>query len=135
MTCTVNRDGTLNQFFGVEHVRGTARMHHRFGIWQHFEQLAGTAGMVEMHMCQEQVVDVSSIDIGLPQRIQQQRHAVVCSCVDKSGAACLNNEVAGVEQRADIVRIDGEYAIPDIGRCGNWAGHLPVTTVTLLWSA
>jgi len=91
--------------------------------------------MVEMHVCQEQVVNISNIDIVLPQRIQQQRHTVVCSRVDKSGATGLDNQVAGVEQWADIVRIDGEYAIPDAGRCGNWVGHLPVATATLWWRA
>ena len=50
----------------------------------------GTARVIEMYMGEKNVIDVSNIEILLVQRINQERHAVVRSRVDKRRARARN---------------------------------------------
>jgi hypothetical protein len=54
-------------------------------------QQAGTARMIEVHVCQEYEVDVRPVNPGLVQCPQQQRHAVIDAGVDESRAALFND--------------------------------------------
>jgi hypothetical protein len=61
------------------------------GIRQMLHQQAGTARMIEVHVCQEYEVDVRPVNPGLVQCPQQQRHAVIDASVDESRAALFND--------------------------------------------
>ena len=48
--------GTGPQQRRVDHVAGTAGMHHQLRVRQLRDQLAGTAGMIQMHVGEDQPV-------------------------------------------------------------------------------
>jgi len=60
---TVYRLGAGDESRRVDHVRDTARMHDANRVRQLLHQAACTARMVEMNMCQENVIDIRNIKV------------------------------------------------------------------------
>jgi len=67
--------------------------------------------MIEMDVRQEDIVDVGGIEPLLVECIEQQGHAVVRARVDKCSAAALDDKMAGVLDRPQVLGIDGDDAI------------------------
>jgi hypothetical protein len=70
----------------IDHVRRAARVHHRGGARQFAHQRTGAAGMVEVHVREEQVFDRVALDAELGQRREYQRNRGVRAGVDDGGA-------------------------------------------------
>ena len=107
----VHRARPADQLLRVDHVRGAARMQYGLRVGQLVHQQAGAAGMIEVYVCQENIVDRTRVEVLLAQRIEQQRHAGVGAGIDKRGAPVRDQQVARVEQRPDVVGVDGRDAI------------------------
>jgi hypothetical protein len=73
-------------------------------------------GVVEMHVRQENVVNVCRIDVLVAQTRQQIIDTIVDTGVDECGAAVLQDQVAGIEQGGSKARIDRGYAVTVVGR-------------------
>ena len=93
---TVDADGSGNKAFRIHHVRRAARVNDAAGIWQLLHQQAGSTGMIEVNMRQEDEVDVPDVEILLPQAVEKKRDAVVRPGIDKRAPATLYNEVTRV---------------------------------------
>ena len=52
-------------------MRRAARVDHAAGIGQGMHQLACATRMIEVHVCQENVVDVTSVEILLAQCVEE----------------------------------------------------------------
>ena len=74
-------------------------MQHGNGIRQCLHQEARTAGVIQVDVCQEQVVDIGDIDVFLGQGCQQDRDARVDATVDESGSSVFDHEMARVKTR------------------------------------
>ena len=57
----------------------------------------------------------------LVQGIDQKRHAVICTGINKRGATILYDQVAGILQRPRIFRVDGGNTVIELGRLGAMA--------------
>jgi hypothetical protein len=90
-----------------------ARVDNAARVWQVLHQQAGTAGMIEMNMCQEDKVDIGSVEVLLLQRIEKPRHGIVRARVNKSTPAALYDEVTRILQRPEVLGINGENAIAE----------------------
>jgi hypothetical protein len=66
------------------------------GIWQLLHQQAGSTGMIEVNMRQEDEVDVPNVDILLTQAVEKKRDAGVRAGIDKSTPATLHNKVTRI---------------------------------------
>ena len=60
---TVYRLGTGYESRWVDHVRYTARMHDANRVRQRLHQEACATRMVEMNVCQENVIDICNIEV------------------------------------------------------------------------
>lgn len=80
------------------------------------EQSACAAGMIQMNVSQEYVVNVGRVDVLLLQGSEELSRCGRGSGVDDGDAPFLNNKVDGVELRPYVVRID----------CGDAAAKLSV---------
>ena len=64
----------LDQLRGINHVRCATGMQHGFCVRQMLHQCSATTGMIQVHVCQEYVVDIADINILLLQAIKQKWH-------------------------------------------------------------
>lgn len=71
---TINGGGTGNQPGRIDHVRRAARVQHRLCVRQLLHQQAGAAGVVQVHVGQQQPVDRVHTQAGVRQRLQHGRH-------------------------------------------------------------
>ena len=67
--------------------------------------------MVEVHVRQEQVVDVSRIDIPLAQGSEQEGDAVVGTGIDEGGTPPGNDQVARIEPWPHVLGVYGDDAV------------------------
>lgn len=74
-------------------------------------------------MRQKHIVDICRIDVLAAQPIEQQRHAVIDAGVDESAVAILNDQVAGIEQRPNVIGIDCRYAVFELGDMCRLVAH------------
>ena len=99
---------------GVEHVRRAARMHHAGGARQRAHERARAAGMVEVHVREEQEVHRVGRDLQLFERREDQRNGRVRAGVDDRRAAARDDDVRGIHLRPHVFRVDGGDAV---GEC------------------
>ncbi len=78
---------------------GAPGMHDGMSIRQFPHQFTGTAGVVEMNVGQENILNIADIPIQLLQGLEQKFHAVIRASIDKSGVSIFNHQVAGIEPR------------------------------------
>ena len=116
---TVHRLGGGNEFRRIDHVRGAARMHQDLRARQRCRQPAGAARMVQMHMREENIIDVGRIDAFGGEGAEQIRNGEMRAGVDECGAAVIDDEVTGIEPRAQMLGVDRKNARPDalVGCC------------------
>ena len=80
-------------------------------VRQGLHQQARTTCVIEMNMRQEHVVNIGDVEIPLVQRVDQQWHAVIGASINKGGPTTRNNQVAGILDWAQILRIDGDDTV------------------------
>jgi hypothetical protein len=71
------------------------------------------ARMVEVDVGGDHVVDVSDVEGGTVERGEQARHRMVRAGIDEGGAAALDDQVGGVEQRSMKAGVDDVNAVPE----------------------
>ena len=76
--------------------------------------LLGAAGVVEVHVRRDHVIDGLARQAERFQRGQQARHREVGAGVDEGRAAVLDDQVGGVEHRAMEAGVDGEDAVAQV---------------------
>ena len=114
----VDRLGALDQLLGIDHVRRTPWVQYATRVWQRLHQQARSPGVVQVDMSQENIVDVRHVEIHRAQRIQKQWYAVVGSGIDERAAPVLDDQVAGVLQRPQVLGVDGNDAAANVSdRC------------------
>ena len=55
----------------IRHVRRASRVYHAARIRQRLHQCPGAAGMVQVDVGQENVIDVTGFEVVLPERVEQ----------------------------------------------------------------
>jgi hypothetical protein len=93
-------------------VQDTAR------VWQVLHEQARAAGVIEMNVRQEDVVNIRNVKVLLSERVEQQRYRVVRARIDERGVATFHDQVARVLQWAQVFGIDGNDAIVEGGYVG-----------------
>ncbi len=88
---------------------GAARMHHQTRLRQLRHQFAGAAGMVQMHVGQDQPVDIRGCQSGIVQGLHQTWQGMPGAAVDEGRASVLHDQVGGVEGWPVETGIDGMY--------------------------
>jgi hypothetical protein len=78
---------------------------------QALHEQTGATSVIEMNVCQENIIDVDGIQALLPQGVEQQRNAVVGAGIHECATPLLDNQVARILNRAQIFRVDGDNAI------------------------
>ena len=104
----------------------------------------GAARVIEMHVCQEQVVDLLARDAEFVERRQQPGRGRAGTRIDEGGASLVHHQVAGGEPRSHVLRVDQVEAIdqrlgnaafvhevmPGTGGRAHWPSHLPVSRIS-----
>ena len=80
---------------------------------QLLHQQARAAGVVEVDVGRDHVVDRVGAEADALERGEQARHRVVGAGVDEGGAAVLDDQVGGVEARPVKARVDDVDAVAD----------------------
>ncbi len=107
----VDRRGSGPQFRRVDHVPCAARMHRQPCVRQGGHQPAGAAGVIQMHMGEDQPIDIGNRQSGLGQGLHQPRLRVVGAAVDEGAASVLDHQIGGVEVRPLEAGVDGVDAV------------------------
>ena len=88
----------------------------------------GAAGVIEMHVGRDDEVDRVAREPGGGERGEQARHRVVGAGVDEGGAAALDDQVRGVEERPVKAGVDDTDAVgqrfDEGGRCRRGGGRV-----------
>src|SRR6516165_6834500 len=100
---TVHRLRAGDELCGVDHVRCTARMQQYAGTGQFAYQPAGTTGMIEVHVGEQQVIDRCARDAELLERSEQVGDGRVRSHIDERRPPAIDNEVRGGVPRVEVL--------------------------------
>ncbi len=109
----VHRGRAFHQVHGVDQVSRAARMDDEPRFRQLLHQEARAAGVVEMHVGGDDVVDRIDAEPDRVECREQARHRVVGARVDEGGTVALDDQVGGVESRAVKAGIDDVDAMAD----------------------
>ncbi len=123
----VHLAGTGPQLRRVDHVPRAARMHHQARIGQLRHQLARAAGMVQVHVGENQPVHGPRFQSGVGECMQQSRDRMIGPAVDEGGPVLFHHQVGGVEVRPVESGIDGVNAVHGLHR-GSRHGQRPTVT-------
>ena len=86
-------------------------MQHGPCVRQRLDQLAGATRVVEVHVGQEQVIDLLARDAELVQRREQPWGSRGGACIDERCPAVVHDEVTRRQARADVMGVDQVHAI------------------------
>ena len=89
----IHRAGAGIKNAWINHVACTARVQQQRGIRQFLHQLPGAAGMIQMHMGQDQVLHLFHCNPFAFQCTQQQRYRIAGATVDQCRLATFNDQV------------------------------------------
>ena len=92
-------------------MRRAPRVQHAPGVRQDLHQLAGTAGVIEVDVGEEQVVHLVPGDAELVERGQQPRRGWGGAGVHEGGATLVHHEVARREPGPHVKRVDQVDAV------------------------
>ena len=96
---------------GAIRCEAPARVNHGPGVRQLLEQSPGAAGMVEVHVGDEQILDGLPRDAEPLQRRQQVRHRVNRAGVDDRRATGTLDDVHRRKAGPEVFGVDGGYAV------------------------
>ncbi len=92
-------------------MRRAARMQQRARLRQLAHQQPGAAGVIEVHVGEQQVVDRLTGDAELGECAEQQGDRRVGPDVDECRAAFIHDEVRGGVSRVQVLGVDGTDAV------------------------
>ena len=103
----VDHLGAGDEFLRIDQVRGAARMQQGARVGQRLQQRAGTAGVIQVHVREEEVVDRGALDAECRERGQQVRHGEVGADVDERGPPAVADQVRRRVPGVQVLGIDG----------------------------
>ncbi|MNM41671.1 hypothetical protein D3C81_524940 [compost metagenome] len=103
----IDGGGTGDQPGRIDHVRRAARMQHRTRIRQLLHQQASAAGMIQVHVGQQQPVHRLHAQPVVGQGLQHRRHRQAGTAVDERGTTIFDDQVGGIEIGPLETGIDG----------------------------
>ncbi|MNM76312.1 hypothetical protein D3C81_881330 [compost metagenome] len=115
----VHRSGAGNQPGRVDHVLRAARVHHQPGVGQLLHQRTGAACMIQMHMGNDQPINIRRLQTRLPYAGQQVGQRMAGTAVDEGAASVLHDEIGRIEMIALERGIDGVDAMRNGHRCSS----------------
>ena len=71
-------------------------MHYTFGVRQLLHEATRAAGVIEVHVSKNNVVDISHVEVLLNESIQKKRDTAVDAGVDVRRATLFDDQVARV---------------------------------------
>ena len=92
----VNGLGSRDQLRWVHHVPRPVAVHYAFGVRQLLHEATSAAGMIEVHVRKNDVVDVSDVEVLLNEGVQKQRNAVIDAGIDKRRTTLFDDQMARV---------------------------------------
>ena len=107
----VDELGAGDEFVRVDQVRRAARMQVGARVGQLAQQRARAAGVIQVHVCEQQVVHRRARDLEHLQRLQQVRHREIRADVDEGGAPAVLDQVRGGVSGIQVLRIHGGDAV------------------------
>lgn len=75
-------------------------------VRQRLQEESSTAGVIQVHVSQKNVIDRLSRDPQNVKGIQQVGHRIICSDVDESRTAGVLNDVRGRMTRVQVLGVD-----------------------------
>ena len=108
---TINSGDAGHQPGRLGHVARTARMHHQLGLGQFAHQRAGTAGVVEVDVAEDDVIDRIATQAQLIERRQHIRQRIVAAGIDQRHPPIVDNQVDRRQDRTDIAGVKGMNAV------------------------
>ncbi len=103
---SVHRDRRGEQRRRIDHVSRAPRVHGHARVGQVCQQQARRAGMVQVHMGQDHVVDLLGCDVAGTQRRDHARHRGAVRGVDDRGAPVLDDQVDRGQHRSLVAGVD-----------------------------
>ena len=97
----------------IDEVARAARMRDQPRPRQLLHQQADAAGVVEVHVGRDHVVDRVGRQAGGVERGEQARHRMVGAGIDEGGAAAFDDQVGGVEERPMKAGVDDVDAVAE----------------------
>ena len=119
----IDGDGAGDQFGRVDQVARALGMHHQARIRTSRQQGARGAGMIEVDMGGDHIVDRLGAYAQLCQAGEQVRDGMLGAGIDQGGMAALDDEVNGSQAGTQIAGIDGVDAVFVVS--GREHGELP----------
>jgi len=86
-------------------------MHHQPGVGQFAHQRAGAAGVVEVDVAEDDVIDRIAAQAQLVQCRQHIRQRIVAPGIDQCHPAVIDDQVDRRQDRADIAGVKGMNAV------------------------
>src|SRR5437667_59903 len=107
----VDRAGAGHELRRVDHVRCAARMQQRPRVGELLHQAPRAAGVIEMHVRQQQVVDGFPRNAELREPGEQIRDGRVGPHIDEGRASRVDDDVRGGVPRIQVLAVDGADAV------------------------
>jgi hypothetical protein len=102
----VDLDRAGDQLRGLDHVGRATRVEHRPGVRQRLDELARAPGVVEVHVRQEDVIDLLAGDADFVKRGEQARRGRCDARVDERRPPGVHHEVTRGQARPVIQGVD-----------------------------
>ena len=119
----VDRGRTGDEPGRVDHVRRAPRVQHAHGVGQRPHEAARPAGMIEVHVGEQDVVDCLRTQLERAQRREQIGHRVIGTHIDERGPPALLDEVRGGVSRVQVLGVDGGDDVGMARQPGRWQGR------------
>lgn len=107
----VNRGDAGDKLGGLGHVARAARMDDELGVREFAHERAGAAGVVEVDMGEDDVIDSIAAEADLVQRFLHIGQRVVAAGIDEGNAAVVDDHVDGGQDGAHIAGVEGDDAV------------------------
>ena len=107
---------------------GAPRMNDQPGAWQMLHQEASPAGMIQVHMGENDVVDALRFQPQLWQRCKESRHGIVGSRIHECRTSIRDDEMTGIEALAHETRVDNADAMFELLYRTGWKIHRDLRT-------
>ncbi len=107
----IDRARAGDELARIDEMRRAPRMQNRLRIRQCLHERAGAAGVIEVHVSEQQQVDRATGDAEPIQRREQIGNRMRGADIDERRAPAVLDEVRGREPRPHVLGIDGVDAV------------------------
>lgn len=107
----INGGDAGDKLGGLGHVARAARMDDQFGVGEFAHERPGAAGVVEVDMGEDDVIDSIAAEADLVQRFQHIGQRVVAAGIDEGDPAVVDDHVDGGQDGAHVAGVEGDDAV------------------------